>query len=271
VGVVAREGAIWENYGYGMDSKQNDRTTVAATTAGPRWFTTTHWSQVLLAGHTDSSRAAKALEELCRAYWLPLYSYIRRQGYAPHDAQDLTQGFLVRLLNSDAFEGLSREKGKFRTFLLAALNHFLSDERDRARAQKRGGGQPVISIDETEAEERYLQMTSEDPAPERVFDRGWALTVLEAALARLREEHQAPGKGALFEGLSTFLSNEGSKWDYEAVAPGLGMSPGAVAVAVHRFRQRYRECIRLELAQTVANPEALDEEMNYLFSVLVGP
>jgi RNA polymerase sigma-70 factor (ECF subfamily) len=241
-----------------------------SSTAGPHWFTTTNWSVVRRAGGRGSAQAAEALEKLCRTYWLPLYGYIRRQGYGPHDAQDLTQGFFARLLGTDSFAGVSREKGKFRTFLLAALNHFLSDERDRARAEKRGGGQPVVSIDETEAEQRYLQAPSQNLAPERAFDKHWALTVLEEALARLRQEHQMPGKAEIFAHLGAFLSKEGSKADYDAVAPKLGMSANAVAVGVHRLRQRYRECIRLELAQTVARPEDLDEEMNYLFSVLSG-
>src|ERR1017187_9261762 len=127
-----------------------------ASTASRQWFATTHWSVVMLAGTSDSPRALEALERLCRAYWLPLYSYVRRRGYGSHDAQDLTQGFFVRLLRMNSFAGVSREKGKFRSFLLAALNHFLSAERDRARAEKRGGGQAIISIDENDAEERYL-------------------------------------------------------------------------------------------------------------------
>jgi RNA polymerase sigma factor (sigma-70 family) len=241
-----------------------------AFTAPPQWFATTHWSVVRLAGEPGSAQAAAALEKLCRTYWLPLYGYIRRQGHGPHDAQDLTQAFFVRLLRTNSFAGLSREKGKFRAFLLAALNHCLSDERDRARAEKRGGGQPIVSIDETEAEQRYLQVPSQNLAPERAFDRRWALTVLEEALARLRQEHQASAKVDLFAHLSVFLSNEGSKADYDALATKLGMSANAVAVAVHRLRQRYRECIRLELAQTVASLEDLDEEMKYLFSVLSG-
>jgi len=233
------------------------------------WFTTTHWSVVMLA-RPDSPEATEALEKLCRTYWLPLYGYIRRQGYGPHDAQDLTQGFFVRLLRMNSFAGVSREKGKFRTFLLAALNHFLSDERDRARADKRGGGQTIISLDETEAEQRYLQVPSADLAPEKVFDRRWALTVLEQALQRLRQEYQSSGRQALFEGLSGFLSTETGTGDYEAVAPKLGMSPGSVAVAVHRLRQRYRECIRLELVHTVSSPADLDDEMNYLFAAIGG-
>jgi RNA polymerase sigma factor (sigma-70 family) len=253
-----------------MDSQEHQSPRGSPSTSAPHWFTATHWSVVLLAGQADSVQAAEALEKLCRTYWLPLYSYIRRQGYGPDDAQDLAQGFFVRLLKANSFAALSREKGKFRTFLLAALNHFPSDGRDRTRAEKRGGGQPVVSIDETEAEHRYLQVPSQNLAPEKVFDRRWALTVLDEALARLRQEHRTSGKAELFAHLSAFLSSEGSKVDYDALAPKLGMSATAVAVAVHRLRQRYRECIRLELAQTVASPEDLDEEMNYLFSVLSG-
>ena len=236
----------------------------------PAWFTTTHWSVVMLAGDANSPQAAAALEKLCRAYWLPLYSYIRRQGYGSHDAQDLTQGFFLRLLRMDSFADVSHEKGKFRTFLLAALNHYLSDERDRARAEKRGGGQTIISLDETEAETRYLQIPSADAAPEKVFDRRWALTVMEEALQRLRQEYTASGKQELFEPLSAFLSSEARPGDYDQLAPKVGMAAGTIAVAVRRLRQRYRECVRLELAQTVASPGDLDEEMNYLFAVLGG-
>jgi RNA polymerase sigma factor (sigma-70 family) len=238
-----------------------------ATTV-PQWFATTHWSVVMLAAAPDSSRAFGALEKLCRTYWLPLYSYVRRRGFNPHDAQDLTQGFFVRLLTMNSFSGVRREKGKFRTFLLAALNHFLSDELDRARAQKRGGGQAIISIDENEAEDRYLQGVSLEPEPEKAFDRRWGLTVLEEALARLRQEYLASNRSETFEYLRLYLSKEVSPGDYDSIAPRLGMTPNAVGVAVHRMRQRYRECIRLELAQTVASPQDLDEEMNYLFSVL---
>ena len=239
-----------------------------ASTVSPQWFATTHWSAVMLAGAPDSPRAIEALETLCRAYWLPLYTYVRRQGYGAHDAQDLTQGFFVRLLRMNSFAGVSPEKGKFRTFLLASLNHFLSDERDRDRAEKRGGGQAIISIDENEAEERYLQMPNLGPEPEKAFDRRWALTVLEQALTRVQEEYRGSGRAEIFEHLRGYLSSEASPGDYDTLAPRLAMSPNALGVAVHRLRQRYRECIRLELAQTVAGPQDLEEEMNYLFSVL---
>jgi RNA polymerase sigma-70 factor (ECF subfamily) len=239
-----------------------------ASTASRQWFATTHWSVVMQAGTSDSPRALEALERLCRAYWLPLYSYVRRRGYGSHDAQDLTQDFFVRLLRTNSFAGVSREKGKFRSFLLAALNHFLSNERDRERAEKRGGGQAIISIEENEAEQRYLQGADLDPEPEKAFDRRWALTVLEQALARLQEEYLASGRAEIFQHLRVYLSSEASPGDYDTLAPRLGMSASAMAVAVHRLRQRYRECIRLELAQTVASPQDLEEEMKYLFSVL---
>ena len=222
----------------------------------------------MLAGQADSQQAASALEKLCQTYWLPLYGYIRRRGHSPHDAQDLTQGFFVRLLRMNSFVGLSREKGKFRTFLLAALNHFLADQRDHDRAEKRGGGQLVISLNEEETEQRYLQVPSADLTPEKAFDRRWALTVLDEALGRLRHEYATSGKAEIFQHLSGFLSDEASAGDYDTLATKLGMSPGAVGVAVHRLRQRYRECVRLQLAQTVASPEDLGEEINYLFAVL---
>jgi len=239
-----------------------------ASTNSPQWFATTHWSVVIQAGTPDSPRAVDALEKLCRTYWLPLYGYVRRQGYGPHDAQDLTQGFFARLLKMNSFAGVSREKGKFRSFLLAALNHFLSDERDHARAEKRGGGQIIIPIDENDAEERYSQMGDLGPEPEKVFDRRWALTVLEEAMARLKKDYVASGRAELFEHLRPYLSVEASPGEYDTLAQKVGMSGNAFGVAVHRLRQRYRECIRLELGQTVASPRDLDEEMKYLFSVL---
>jgi DNA-directed RNA polymerase specialized sigma24 family protein len=184
----------------------------------------------MLAGAPDSPRALEALEKLCRAYWLPLYSYVRRRGYGSHDAQDLTQGFFVRLLRMNSFAGVSREKGKFRTFLLAALNHFLSDEWDRARAEKRGGGQAIITIDENEAEERYLHGGIVESEPGRAFDRLWGLTVLEEALARLRQEYGAWDRLEIFERLQVYLSTEASPGDYDTLAPKLGMSANAVGV-----------------------------------------
>jgi len=220
----------------------------------------------MLAGVPDSPEAAAALEKLCRMYWLPLYSFIRRQGYGHHDAQDLAQGFFLRLLRMDSLAGLERQKGKFRTFLLAALKHYLSDERDHARAAKRGEGRALIPLDETTAEERYLEVAAPELTPEKLYDRRWALTVMGEALGRLRREYTDSGKSEVFERLSVFLSKDAGPGDYQDVAKSLGMSSGAMAVAVHRLRQRYRQCMRLELAQTVANPEDLEEEMKHLFA-----
>src|SRR5262245_35057109 len=191
-----------------MDSSQHSNLRERASTTVPHWFTTTHWSVVMLAGDAASPQATAALETLCQTYWLPLYSYIRRQGYGPHDAQDLAQGFFARLLRMNSLASVGSQKGKFRTFLLAALNHFLSDERDHARAEKRGGGKNLISLDESRAEERYLEVPAPDLTPEKLYDRRWALTVMEQALGRLRKEYGATGKAAVFEQLSGFLSRE---------------------------------------------------------------
>jgi RNA polymerase sigma-70 factor (ECF subfamily) len=168
----------------------------------------------------------------------------------------------------NSFADVSREKGKFRTFLLAALKHFLSDEWDRSRAEKRGGGQALISIDDAEAEERYLELPNPDPQPQKSFDRRWALAVMEQALVRIKQDYDSSGRQELFEHLSVFLSSEPIAGDYDALAGKLGTSSNGLAAAVYRLRQRFRECIRLELAQTVAGPQDLEEEMSYLFSIL---
>ena len=235
----------------------------------PARFATTQWSVVLALGQQDA-KAVRALEQLCRTYWLPLYSFARRQGYPPDDAKDMIQGFFHRILRANSLTTVSPEKGKFRTFLLTSLTNFLSDDRDRNRAQKRGGGQITISLDDENAEQRYLQLPASDLPAETVFDRRWAVTVLEQAFNRLREEYFSGAKRPLFEHLSEFLSSDAQASAYKEIAAKLSMTPSAVSVAVHRMRQRYRECIRLELARTIANPAELDDEMNYLFTVLSG-
>lgn len=253
-----------------MDSDKRNHSGGVTGKTRAQWFATTRWSVVLEAGQPGSPRFQAALEELCRTYWLSLYSYLRSDGYNPDDAQDLTQGFFLRLLRTESLVGVSPIKGKFRTFLLASMKHFLSDERDRARAQKRGGNQTMISIDGTQAEEFFLQLPSGELSPELAFDRRWALTVLDKAFHRLRREYANSGRANLFVSLSDFLSNEATAGDYASLAPKLGMSTQAIAVAVHRLRQRYRECVRFEVGQTVTNPEDLDQEIHYLFSVLAG-
>ena len=232
------------------------------------WFATTHWSVVLAAGQAASPEAEAALEKLCRAYWYPLYAYIRRQGHSPHDAQDLTQGFFARLLEKNWAGVADREKGKFRSFLLTALNHFLGDQRDQANALKRGGGKVIISLDEQTAEGRLSMEPATDLSPEKEYEKLWAVTVLQQALSHLREETDKTGRGQMFEGLKPFLEGETRPGDYAAVAAKLGMTANSAAVTVHRLRQRYRELVRAEIANTVASAEEIEDELRHLFAVL---
>lgn len=236
--------------------------------AGAREFTTTHWSVVLAASEGASPQAAQALEKLCRIYWFPLYAHVRRQGHRAHDAQDLVQGFFARLVRGNFLGNVSPEKGRFRSFLLAALNHFLSDEWDKARAQKRGGGQSFISLDDQNAEERYLLEAKSGAPAETIFDQRWALTLLAQALARLREEFAAAGKTREFDHLKIFLSTLTGDGGYDAVAAELAMPVATVGVKVHRLRQRYGELIRAEIAHTVASPADIEEEMEHLFDAV---
>jgi RNA polymerase sigma factor (sigma-70 family) len=233
--------------------------------AGGGDFTTTHWSRVQQAGDKDSLLAGDALAELCQTYWYPLYAYVRRKGHSPQDAQDLTQGFFARLLKNNSFAGADPEKGKFRTYLLGALNHFLADEWDKARAEKRGGGHAVFSLDDETAERRYLQEPSLDLTPEKIFDRRWGMTLLEQALKRLREEFTGAGNGRHFELLKSFLTSEAVAGAYDGIAAELQTTPNAIAASVRRLRQRYRELVRAEVAETVASPRDVDEELRALF------
>ena len=233
-----------------------------------QWFAATHWSVVLAASQASAQQRAAALETLCRTYWEPLYAYIRRLGYQAPDAQDLTQGFFAHLLSRNAFCGLSPGKGKFRSFLLASLKNFLADSHDWAVAAKRGGDCLTLSFDSKLVEEHFQQESSPNLGAERLFDRRWALTLLDRAFLKLKEEFAAAGKAAQFGELGAFLSREGGAAEYEAIGGKLGMKRGAVAVAVHRLRLRYRELIRGEIAHTVAQPAEVDEEMRYLLEVI---
>ncbi|HEV8383885.1 MAG TPA: hypothetical protein VGQ11_03360 [Candidatus Acidoferrales bacterium] len=232
-----------------------------------RWFTTTHWS-VVHSARGSSPQAAAALEALCRTYWPPLYTYIRRRGHDLHDAQDLTQAFIAHLLTQDFLADVCREKGKFRSFLLASLNIFLVNEHRRSSARKRGGGLGFVPLDATDAEEWLRAEPVVTETAEDIFDRRWALTLLERAFARARGEFEAAGKLARFECLKTFLEGDVSHGDYNVAAHELNMSPGAVAVAVHRLRQRYREILRREIADTVGTPEQAEEELRDLRTIL---
>lgn len=245
------------------ESEQPDSTAV-----GSGYFNTTHWSVVLLAGKSSSPQRSAALEKLCRAYWQPLYFFARRKGHAEEDAKDFTQQFFARLLERNDFESVDPDKGKFRTFLLTSFSHFLSNELDRARAAKRGGGQKILSFDELQPDRLDEIGQAAELSPDALFDLRWAMTVMETALTGLRKELSSSGKAAQFEGLKRFLTEDAGEGEYAAVAQQLSMTPSSVAVTVHRLRSRYREFVRAEVAQTVRNPLELDQEMRHLCEVL---
>lgn len=233
-----------------------------------RQFVTTRWTIVLTAGHSDSTQAHVALEKLCQTYWYPLYAYVRRQGHSPEDAQDLTQAFFAKLIAKHYLGDVDRSKGKFRSFLLASLKHFLANEWDKTRAQKRGGSHPFIALDAQTAESRYHLEPVDTMTADKIYERRWALTLLDEVLKRLREKYAAEGKGKLFDQLKVTLTGERSTIPYAEIGTQLGMTEGAVKVAVHRLRQRYRETLRAEIAETVASPGEVEEELRHLFSAL---
>lgn len=233
--------------------------------SGKDHFSQTHWSLVLQAGEAVTPEASEALERLCRTYWPPIYSFLRRKGFGPEDAKDLTQGFFARLLERNDFAAADPAKGRFRTYLLAALMHFVSSEQSRAQAQKRGGGQVVVPLESTDAEGQYLAEPATASTAERSFDQRWASTLLEQALTRLRGEFSASGKLDHYDALKVYLTQEAGPGGYEAIADRLGMKPGTVAVSVHRLRQQYRELLRAEVALTVADPREVDAEIRALF------
>jgi RNA polymerase sigma factor (sigma-70 family) len=231
-------------------------------------FSTTHWSVVLEAGQEDSPGAAEALERLCRTYWYPLYAFIRRKGHSPPDAQDLTQEFFARFLERKYVALADQSRGRFRTFLLRSLEHFLINEWAKAGAAKRVGAHRTISWDEVEAETRYLLESSNGNTPDKLFEKRWALSLLDQVMGRLREEFSEPDKRKLFELLKGNIWGRSADASYEEIACRLRMSESAVKVAAHRMRQRYRELLRTEVAQTVATSAEVDEELRYLAAVL---
>ncbi len=253
-----------------MDTGEDRRAGQSEMGAGLKSFASTHWSVVLAVSDPDPQQRAAALEQLCRTYWYPLYCYVRRRGNSREDAEDLTQAFFARLLEKHWLEGVEMNGTRFRCFLLSALNAFLANEHDRATAAKRGGGRRLLSIDAEEAERLYLLEPSVPETPETLFDQRWALTVLARALARLREELRAAARGRQFELLGPFLSWDAKAGEYAAVAAQLGTSSGAVAVAVHRLRERYRQLVRAEVTETVSDPRQVDDEMDSLFAALQG-
>jgi RNA polymerase sigma factor (sigma-70 family) len=223
---------------------------------------------VLAAGETRSPNADQALEALCRTYWYPLYAFLRRRGCGAEDAQDLTQAFLLSLLARKSLRQVAPAKGKFRSFLLAALEHFLANERAHAHRLKRGGGQKLLPLDLASAETRYAGEPADPSTPEKVYERHWALALLKETLDHLCREYEAAGKGVLFEQLQGSLTGDKTLLPYGELATRLGMTNGAIKVAVHRLRQRYRELLREEIAQTVASPAEIDGEIRYLFTAL---
>lgn len=236
------------------------------TTAPAGRFAATHWTVVVAAGQEASPQARRALEELCRTYWYPLYAYVRRRGFESHEAEDLTQEFFARLLAKNYLANVDRQKGKFRSFLLASLKHFLANEWDRAQAQKRGGQHTHISLDARAAETRYQSEPSDELSADKLLDRQWAVALLDQVLAQLGAEYAAAGKEELFEQLKGSLTGTKDSIPYTTVAAKLGTTEGAVKVAGHRLRQRYRKMLRQEIAHTVASPAEIDEEIRHLFT-----
>ena len=236
---------------------------------GPRQFATTHWSLVGAAKLDEASqtRAREALEELCRAYWYPLYAFVRSRGYSAVDAQDLTQAFFARIIETGGFASADRERGRFRSYLLGAMKHFLANEWHRVQTQKRGGQVQFIEWDALDPEARYAGAPKQSDDPEQLFDREWALETTAGALQALRDEMEQAGKSEQFAALKGSLTGEDES-PREGIAARLDMSEGAVKVAVHRLRQRYRELLRAAIAETVSDEANLDDEMRYLVAVL---
>ncbi len=220
------------------------------------------------AGEKSGPARRCALEELAGLYWFPLYAYIRRRGHGAPQAEDLTQEFFARLVEKRVLAAADRSKGKFRSFLLASVKNFLANEWDKSQTLKRGGGRPLVALDALDAEARYALEPADDLTPERLFERRWALAVLDQVLARLRQEYVARDGGELFEALKGSLAGAADTPTYEALARRLGMTEGALKVAAHRLRKRYRELLRDEISQTVASPELVDEEIRYLLGCL---
>lgn len=223
-----------------------------------------------MAGQHDTTRARAALDGLCQSYWYPLYAYVRRRGYSAEDAQDLTQEFFARLLGRNWLAHADRQKGRFRSFLLSALNHFLSDQWDKARAQKRGGGLPPLPLPLETAEGRYSHELADNSTPEQNYERRWALELLEQVLGRLKAEYEAQDRAGIFDALHPCLTGGPAENSYAEIALDLAMTEAAVKAAAHRLRQRYRQLLRGEVARTVASPGEVDEELRHLCAVLAS-
>lgn len=236
--------------------------------AGERVFATTRWSLVLQAGGPTSKGSAAALEQLCRTYWLPLYSFARRNGTPAHDAEDLTQAFFAFLLEKDTIARADRERGRFRTFLLAAFKNFQANARAHRATVKRGSGRSLISFDALSPEGMYSTEFRHDLSPEKLYDQKWAVSLLDQALQSLRQEYVAVGKGPLFEVMRGVIWGRRPETGYDSLAKQTGLTEGAFKVAVHRLRGRFKECLRQEVAQTVGTPAEIDDELRHLLNVV---
>ncbi len=232
-------------------------------------FATTQWSQVLAAQQGSTRQSRAALESLCSAYWYPLYAYVRRHGYDPEDACDLTQGFFEHLLETDLLQIADPSRGKFRSFLLTSLKNFLAHERERAGALKRGGGETPISLDADQAETRFNLEPADERTPEVLYERQWAITLMERAMTALRKAAEENGDPERFGQLKAYLTGSEPHIPHKEVAERLGMSEGSVRVAIHRMRKQYGEVLRHEIAETVADAEQVDDELRYLLTVAI--
>jgi RNA polymerase sigma-70 factor (ECF subfamily) len=235
---------------------------------GRQSFPVTRWSAVLAAREGDPDRAAAALEDLCQAYWFPIYVYVRRCGFAPADAEDITQGYFAALLERNYFAQADAAKGKLRSFLLTTVKHFIADERSKAAALKRGHGKSIISLDAAQAEERYRFEPTDEASPDKLYEKRWALTLLDNVLNALRADYARGGQGRIFDALQPFLAWNSGNESYREVAAALGIKETAVRVAIFRLRRRYGDLLRAQITDTVASPEDVPAELDHLFSLL---
>jgi RNA polymerase sigma factor (sigma-70 family) len=264
---LSRTARVWD-YTCRMSSAPEFASDSAGSFSKESQFTSTHWTVVLAAGQRELPEAAAALEKLCRTYWYPLYVFARRGGNSAEDAQDLTQDFFARLLEKNYLAKADRDRGRFRAFLLGSMKNFMVNEWKRSSRLKRGGGIEFLQIDADCAEDRYLAEPADEASPENTYERRWAITLIEQVLATLREEHEAAAKSQLFQELKGFIWGEKSTASYAEIAGHLSLSEGAVKVAVHRLRQRFREILRAEVANTVARPDEVDSELRHLISLV---
>ena len=242
----------------------------ASSTKPQNYFATTHWSVVLAAGRNDTTRAHVALEKLCQTYWYPLYAYVRRRGHTAHDAQDLTQAFFTNLLERQSIANADPGRGRFRSFMLGAMNHFLANEWAKFRTQKRGGEHQIVSLDLATAEERFDLEPISTVTPDKAFDKEWATALLDKVLNQLEEEFRDENKSSLFEALKQTLAGSRESQPYAQLAAQLNMSEGSIKTAVHRLRKRYRQLVESEISNTVNSPEEVKEEMAYLCAAISG-